>query len=1164
MTKGFIKNIRRSITGSLGLYIAIMLIVMLGCAFYTGLKLAHPVMLAIQKEYIQSTGFYDLRLVSTIGFDDDDIAEILKSDGVEIAVGSVYSDFIWQRGDDELVYHALALTEGINEPELVAGRLPEAANEWLADSYVITEDDIGTVIEITACNSDETIENFTYTEYTIVGIARSPLYMDVSRGTTALGNGSITGFIIIPIDGFSFEYYTEVYVLHSGTYAPYSDAYNDMIDAFSDSIEGDATAAIQIRFDRIVSDAQTEIADAEQELEDGKADGQAELDDAWQQLEDAAVELDDAKKQLEDAALELADAETQLADAASALADAKKQLDDAKLQLDVAAAQLAEAESELIAAKEQLEAADAQLNEAKEQLDAAAVQLDSAANALSENWSTWEDALLSGRDDVAAGQSQIDEARSDLEAARSELEAQEETYNTLLALADENDTATQMQLAAMRAALDEAWAEVIGGETILETQQSALDSANTSLDSFETAIASYYAALNEYNSAVAETEAGWADYNTGLVEYELGLAEYNSGVEEYESGLAEYETGLKDYQNGIVTYQEGLAEYEEGLAEYEDGLAEYEDGLSEYYDGLAEFESDISEAEAEIADARAELEDLDDPELYVLTRSSNSGYVTFESNSLIVEKLSSVFPIFFFLIAALVCSTTMTRMVDDDRTLIGCLRSLGYSRGAILTKYVLYAGSAATIGCVVGYFLGGYIFPLVIWIAYQMLYNIDGFIIVYNAWLLLACLAASLLCSAGRTYLACRLTMKSAPADLIRPKTPSAGKRIFLERITPVWKRLKFLHKVTLRNIFRFKKRMIMMVLGIAGCTALVLTGFGIKDSVANTGDYQYDDIMKYHIMVSSSDAIDEEIAETYRDICADNLDASMPALEYSGDLTGNEATKSVYLIASDDDAFADLIDLHADGEAVALPQTGEILITDKLAVLVGVSIGDTVTVTTSDDKTGEAIVAGFVENYVQHYIYMTCETYSFIFETNYAPSCMFIRLKDNTDEYSTAATIFNEDGVSSVSVVTDTRNTVENMMKSLNYVVALVLASAGALAFIVMFNLGNINISEREREIATIKVLGFHSRETSAYVFRENFILSLMGICFGLPIGVLFHTFVLSQINVDMISFKVIIHPISYAYTVALVILFTVLTDLILRRKINRIDMAQSLKSVE
>lgn len=1152
MTKALRKNTRRSISGSLGRYIAILLIIMLGVAFLTGLRDTRPIMSATETAYVKNTKLYDLRLISTIGFDADDVAAVQKADGVVAAAGSVNADFIWQHDNKERVYRAHMLTDNINEPVLTAGRMPENGSECLIDSSRFSEGMIGQTIEISDSNDEDTKKNFKYSTYTVVGLADSPLYIHTLRGTTSLGDGTLQGFVLIPEDGFDFEYYTELYVTCTDEFPLYSDDYDDYINTFSDTVEAAATASVNARFDRLTSDGKAEISDAENELNDKKAE--------------AETELADAKTQLDDAKETITSGETELA-------DAKKQLDDAKAQLDAGAEQIQPGftswESALqsgfdayYSGKQQLEDA---LAESQAQIDAGYAQLQENEKLYTEKYAEF----TSGKEQYEAGLAAAKDARTQIDAARADLTEKKAQLTAGFAALDE----AQAQLDAVKDMLDPAEAEA--QQTALDTQRAALNQNQTQLDDAE-------AVLNEQDAALTAQEAQLTETGKQLDEAETALSQMRTlldvGQNDYTDGIAQLEyqrktqtakldeayNSLITFQNGIKEYNEGLASYNDGVKELADGKAEYEDGLKDYEDGKKEFDEQISDAEQKIADAKQELADLKKPELYVLTRDTNAGYVSFESDSTIVEKLSGLFPIFFFLIAALVCSTTMTRMIDDERTQIGTLRALGYSRGSILAKYLLYSGSAAALGCVIGYFAGGYVFPFVIWTAYGMLYSIPGFVILYDPVLFVIALAASLLCSAGTTYLALRIEMQNMPANLIRPKTPAAGKRIFLERITPLWKRLKFLHKVSLRNIFRFKKRMIMMILGIAGCTALVLTGFGIHDSVANIANFQFDDIQKYDVSAQFSDTLTEDKINEVESDHKSELDAATAVQMTSGDVTGDSITKSAYIVASDDPAITDIFDLHIDGETVPYPGKGEVLLTEKLAELTDIKTGDTVTVSVSDTEKAELKVAGLVENYVQNYLYMTGETYAMVADKGYEPKTLLLRVNDSADEYALSAALSKTDGVSSVSVVTDTRNMIDQMMQSLNYVVALVLISAGALAFIVLFNLGNINLTERVREIATIKVLGFHSKETGAYVFRENIILSMMGIVVGLPLGVLLHTFVLMQIRVDMVSFKAVIAPVSFLLTVVMVVLFTVITDLVMRKKIAKIDMAESLKSIE
>ncbi len=1277
MTKGLWKNIRRSITGSLGRFLAIFCIIMLGVAFLTGLRLTRPVMIRTAQNYVDSARLYDLRLLSTVGFDDGDVRAAEDVEGVTDAEGSYSADFVWIEHDVEYVLSANAISTLVNVPVLESGEMPQKGNECLLDADRFPEEIIGETVTVDDWGSAEE-SPFAYDTYTVTGLARTPLFMSVERGTSSLGDGSLDGFMLLPPEGFDSEYYTVLYVKASGDFELYSDAYDDFVETLSDAAEVEVAETVQTRFEDLVSDAQEEIADGEKELREKKADAETELADARRELDDAKAEIEDGETQLSDGKRELADAkkeldegaealksgaaswedaldagwaqyrdgqnelENALAEAEQTLADSYRQLQNGESEYFNGKKELEDGRKQLEEGKKELETQAAQLAEAREKLEAGKQELEARAQEIEEG----KAALAEGRAQYEAGKSQYEQLLADLQEKDGALTAAEAEYNDALSAFNasygptkatlEADIAevsaqlaalgpdpsednreeyallsgqlTELQgklaaleagkaqieaqgqtLAASRAELEGYRAQLNGMATtleeslaVLEEKEAALAEGEAALEAGRQELAANEAELEGYEAQLEEgrkkLEASEQEIREGEAELQeardtldSGWQQYRQGKEELESQRAEQTANLESARESLETFAEGIESYRDGekeIAENEekllDGRKEYEDGEKEYAEAVDDFNREIADAEQELTDARQELDDLEDPELFVLNRDTNTGYMSFEGDSQIVENVSAVFPIFFFLIAALVCSTTMTRMVDDDRSQIGTMRALGYSRGAVIAKYLIYAGSAAAAGCVAGYFFGGLVFPTVIWIAYGMLYSIPGFFTVWDVPLFLVALAMSLLCSAGTAYLACRHEMQSTPADLIRPKTPQPGKRIFLERVTPVWKRLKFLHKVTLRNIFRFKKRMAMMILGIAGCTALVLTGFGLHDSVANIANFQFDDIQRYDLSVTTADPVGEAFLSALDEAHGAEIEAHAVSLMAAGDLRAGGMTKSVYIVASDDPEITRIIDLHRSGETVAYPGEGEILLTEKIAGITGTNVGDTVEISISDTEKASFKVSGIVENYVMNYAYLTGETYAKAYETAYEPKTLLIRTAEGADEYALSAALTQRDDVAAVSVTTDTRRMIDNMMQSLNYVVALVLASAGALAFVVLFNLGNINISERVREIATIKVLGFHKSETGAYVFRESLLLTLMGIGVGLPLGVLLHAFVMDQIRVDMVSFKYTTAPLSYFLTVALVLLFSLITDRILRRKIAKIDMAESLKSNE
>ncbi|MCD8160305.1 MAG: FtsX-like permease family protein [Clostridiales bacterium] len=629
---------------------------------------------------------------------------------------------------------------------------------------------------------------------------------------------------------------------------------------------------------------------------------------------------------------------------------------------------------------------------------------------------------------------------------------------------------------------------------------------------------------------------------------EEGEADYADGLAEYEEGKAEAEQELAD----------ALAELEDGEAEYADGLAEYEENRMEAEQELADALVELEDGEADYADGLAELESLKEPTLYTLDRDSNSGYVSYENDIVIVSSIANAFPVFFALIAALVCITTMTRMVNEERTQIGTLKALGYGEGTVSQKYILYAGSAAALGSVAGYFLGSFLLPQVIWMAYDISYGFADLEYYFSPAMFTGGLLIALVGSVGVTMWACRREFLDNPAELIRPKAPSGGKRILLERFTPFWKRLSFLNKVTIRNTFRYKRRMVMMLVGIGGCTALLVTGYGIKDSVANLLNYQYDEIMLYDGAVTLGDDLSDGEYAAVTELMAQ--EAEQYALGYESSETISSATgeKEATVIALSPEDTEGLFDLHDGNEAISWPEGGEAVLTAKLADKLGVQVGDSVTVPLTDGAEVSVTVTGICDNFLNHYIYLSTET------AGEAVNAAYYRTADDDSAAALATALRNLDGVTYVSLSAEERALMEASMSSLNYVVLLVVVCAGALAFIVLYNLTNINIMERMREVATLKVLGFHTGETASYVLRENIILSVLGGVLGLGLGKLLHWYAMEQVQVDAMSFEVRVAGVSYLYSFVLTVVFTLVANFSMRFKLDQINMAESLKSVE
>ncbi|MBO4928344.1 MAG: ABC transporter permease [Clostridiales bacterium] len=659
--------------------------------------------------------------------------------------------------------------------------------------------------------------------------------------------------------------------------------------------------------------------------------------------------------------------------------------------------------------------------------------------------------------------------------------------------------------------------------------------------------------------------------------FQKGTSEIGDGSIDYFAYVQKEGLLFDAYSEAYVKIDENEKafsdEYDEIISDFEKTLSpRVEEVVNARYDRLKEeLEAQYALIGAAIKGLSLSVDSLMDfpssADYYILKRDTNVGYVSFQNDAKIVDGIASVFPIFFFALAALVCSTTMQRMVSDERSEIGTMRAVGYSKFSIILKYVIYSGSASIIGAVGGFAAGTKVFPFTIWKVYDMMYGFAPITFTTEIPLFLISLLVSLLCSVGVTIVTCFSEFTETPAELVRPKAPPSGKRIFLEYITPVWKRLSFLHKVSARNVFRFKKRMWMMIIGIAGCTALLITGFGLRDSINNLINFQYDEIMTYDVSVDFDGKATVEEMETILKEADQKIGETTEKILIRTERmkhTSKSAIRDVELFVADDPAFLNYVRPHNGKEEYSLPEEGNIGISIKLAESNSLSVGDMITLEYGEEgKTITCRIEYIFENYTFHYAIINEATYTGAFGQEYKPSSALVRVP-NEKPYEYGSAVASSDHVQSWTIMEEGRKSFSETMEKMNYIVVLVIICAALLAFIVLFNLNNINIAERTREIATLKVLGFRRGETGSYVFRENFILCLLGFVVGIPTGIFLHRFVISQIKMDIVTYKILIFPQSYVYSLLLVILFSLAVDFMMRGKIRRIDMTESLKSIE
>ena len=768
-----------------------------------------------------------------------------------------------------------------------------------------------------------------------------------------------------------------------------------------------------------------------------------------------------------------------------------------------------------------------------------------------------EKLISDNRKKAKKGKSEAKSAISDLEDKLKEVDSGIETLNS------------------EREKAEAGLAQANAGKAQAEKGKSDLETAISGLQQAAQADPEH---ADQYNAQIAELSAQLAGVEQQIAGIDAQIDEINAGLATIDEKMGEAEAGKKQIEDGIAKAKKGIAKADSGLAKLDKSEKELESNKSKLKNEKKKADSEFKKAKKKLDDAKDKLDEaqekIDDMEIgnsYALSRKENMGYTSFDSNSSIVSNIAKIFPLFFLLIASLVCMTTMTRMVDEQRTQIGVLKALGYSNSQIVGKYMFYSGSAAFLGAIVGFFVGCKVFPAVIWKAYTMMYDFSDTVdYIINYKLGLAVLAVALLCSMGATWVSISADFRVPPAELIRPKTPPAGRRILLERIKPLWNRISFLYKVSIRNIFRDKKRFLMMVIGVSGCTALLIAGIGIRATISKVADYQFDEISLYDITVMFSknmtDDRQADFMEELRDV-TDIADENVRFL-HRGEVTMvmGDKTTDLTCVATEAEGFDAFMDLHTGDQHLDYPGQGEIVIVKKTSHDYGLGVGDEVKLREGYREMNVKIV-GVADNYVYDSIYMTPETYREGFGKEPDLKAAYINFEDGTEEEvirNASAGAAGYEYTAATQTNLDVRENVSRMMKSLNSIVYVVILSAALLAFIVLYNLTNINITERIREIATIKVLGFYQIEVSQYVFRENLFLTAVAAIAGIPMGDWLLKFVIDNIVVSMVYFEPRHGPYDIPIAVALTFLFAFLVNIAMQKRLRDVSMTESLKSVE
>lgn len=1193
LRKDFYMEIRKS----MGRFLSIFFIVAIGCAFFAGIRSSEPDMRYSGDAYFDRKNLMDLQVISTMGLTDEDVEAIEKLDGIEKAEAGYSVDALCTEGDNQIVMHVMSLLPSMNQVQVENGRLPEKSDECVVDADFLSKSTlkIGDRVTLSSGTDKPVTDSLKEDTFTIVGSVSSPCYIGFQRGSTTIGSGNISAFLCVPEESFCMEVYTEIYAQVKGAekLTAFTDQYDQRIDSVMKEVEAIKEEREKARYDEIVTeaseklaDAEKEITDAEAELEQGKAEAQEKLTAAREKLENAQKELEQAKK-------ELASSQAKIASSKEELEQAQKELNESSGKIAAGEKELNEKSIALATLKEQKDTLQGQLaalEQQKEELSGQKTTLEAQKRTLQEGQKNLLDTqavlqqqisrLKAEKEDLNAEGIRLSEEKETLQKEYEELKSQYEASG---------DTEILKQVEAKKAQLDEVNAKIAENsakieqnKTLLETVESQMDPLEEKLVQMKNGLEQTETALEKISAGLSEIEAGQEQMQTGLTqmesyissgEFQLQAAreQLESGKNQILSGQRQIEDAKKRIADGEEQIQAGIKQIQDGETGLADGWIEYQDGERQANAEIADGEAQIADAKVQLADAKKEIEQIEKPTWYIYDRSHLPEYSGYGDNADRMKAIGEVFPLIFFLVAALISLTTMTRMVEEERTLIGTLKALGYSKKSIAAKYLGYAVLATLTGGIFGVMIGEKILPYIIITAYKIMYrHLPDVEIPYNLYYgVLACVAA-LLCTVAATIFSCMKELKEQAAELMRPPAPKQGKRVFLEYIPFLWKRLNFTWKSTVRNLMRYKKRFFMTIFGIGGCMGLMLVGFGLKDSISSIVPLQYEDIQLYDgNVILQSDVTMQEKQEVYEALEKNSqVVATAEDLLQKITIEHDGVSKEVYLnVPENVEKFSDFVVLQdrTTKEKYQLTDKGAVL-TEKMAKELGVSAGDTVTIKEENEKERTVKISQICENYMSHYLYMTPTVYKAAYGKEPEYNSIYYRTEGRTtkEAESVGEAALKLDGALSVSYTTELRQQVDDMLQSLDIVIVVLIISAGMLAFVVLYNLNNINITERKRELATLKVLGFYDKEVTEYVYRENILLTLIGSVFGMLLGKILHRFIIVTVEIDSVMFGRNINTISFVYAFLLTVVFSLFVNGVMYFKLKKINMVESLKSVE
>ncbi len=1119
----------REIKSSFKRFISLLIMSLLGVATFVGIKMSAPDMIKSLDKYYDNTNTYDIKVISTLGLTHNDLSEIKKIKNVKDIYGVYSKDVLSKINNEEVVLKVIGLNKDINKIIITKGSIPKSSNEILVEESVIDNENvkIGDYINI---DDDYLIDK----KYKIVGTVKSPLYITsnksgTGRGNTNIATGKINYYTYVLNDAFDIDYFTEIYITvkDAKKQTTNSESYLDKIKNVKEDIEIIKIERQNARYKEIYDQAYSKIDELKNDNIKKLNRAKNLLDESKAKLDEGKLKLDDTDKMLKASLEKLNNNKKTLDEANEKLSINKVKLDEAKKQIDEGKSII---NSELSIYNLSLE----DINNAIDYFDNLTIPKENIINLIPDT--------ISNYDEIIDAINKIYDMNLDKELKEfiKDPNNKDDLINKI-----PNDT--------------------IGYDVIVSSINYISNNANiikdfiVSDEYIDNIISKLPNDTPLYDEIINMLNSVKEDKNN-VIKLISAIKEINESTAKYEEGLMLYNSYLNEYNNGYELYTKYYNDYQNGLSLYNNGLSTYKSSLNLYNSKLKEYYYSKSMFDLKINEAFDKLDEIPKATWYIYDRLDDSNYSSFIDDGNSVSNLSKIFPTIFFVVAILISLISMSRMVEDDRGNIGILKSLGFSNKDIRKKYLLYSILATLIGGLLGALLGFFILPRYVWNIYKILFDVPCFAYDYNLYNVILGILIVVICICGTTLITIRKVVKEKPSDLMRPKAPVKGKRVFLEKIDFIWNKLNFSNKVTIRNLFRYKKRVIMTVVGIMGCTALMLSGFGIKDSIVTIPDKQYNDIFKFDEMIyitgdNSYEKLDNIFSNKHIIERLDvNINSSIMSDGYNVNiLTFYNSNKLSNII--------NLKDVKTKNKLVI--EDNKVLITDKLAELTNKKVNDKIILTDSNNNEYEFVISGICENYVGNYVFMNKPTYEKYID-KYSTNVSFLRIDNLKYEDKVLKELLSNESIISGVSVNQTISGVNNMLKSLNSVVAILIFLSGALSFVVLYNLSYINICERKREIATLKVLGFTNKEVDDYIVKETIILTIIGIILGIVFGIFLTNIILDTVEIDMVRFNRYIKPVSYIITSFLVMLFTIIVSIIIHFYLKKIDMIESLKSVE